>query len=955
MTNYRFSALLIILLSICISAHSQYYSTGSDPASIKWSEIRTPGFQLIFPADYEANAKELAGILDQVYRTGYKSLGKEPRKISIILHTKTVNSNGLVAWAPKRMELFPTPNQQVYAQNWSEQLAIHEFRHVVQMDKIQTELPLVFKLILGEQAAAAAVAAYVPFWLLEGDAVISETALTKTGRGRNPSFLMENKAQAIQKGLFSYDKASLGSYNDFVPNRYKFGWWMAGGIRARYGKMIWSDVFAEVAQKPLSVNPINRVLKQQTGKNKEQLYSSIFDDYLNDWKSELAQLDLTNSHALMNAEDSYQNYLYTGFSSDHGLIAYKQSRDDIGRIVRIEAGQEEVIFTPGTILDESFSVEGDFLIWSERRPDLRWTHADRSVIVVYDLNRKQKRELKIENKLFAPVISASGEAFAAVEVDDQNQYFISVYNLADGKINQRHHQQQNDFMMSPAWSDDSKVIYFIGLAKDGKYLGKLDLGSGEWSQLTEPAYFDLRNLTVSNNQLYYTSAETGIDNIFRFDIETGIAYQLTSVPFGADYPEVDGNQLYFSSYSADGYRIERLLSEDFKNKKSGNKQLVSNALADTLSVQEGTTFEFTPAVKSYQAKKYSKLAHLLNFHSWAPAYINVDDYELKPGISILSQNKLGTATADLGYEYLPSERSGKVRAKFEYTGLFPVFNGEVSYGNRKSNYRLIQQNGDTVVRSFSWRELSYELGTSVPLSFSQGKYSQLIQPQIEYGYTRVSHSSTTPDQFYSGFYHALSYRLYLQNVLRQSEFDLLPKWGQIVELTYKNSPSGGTQIGDLKALQTYLYFPGFAGNQGIRIYNGLQKKHTDLDISFSDVVRFPRGIQQLSNTDLYTFGADYMFPLAYPDLNLGRLFFMKRLRTSLFYDFSSLKGNVYNEDGTVYSIYEKYLTSTGIELKADGHILRTAAPVSVGLRSMYLPDTKKFSFEFLFTISFDAI
>ena len=92
--------------------------------------------------------------------------------------------------------------------------------YYVQMDKIETELPFILRAMFGEQAAAAAVAAYVPFWFLEGDAVVSETALSHSGRGRNPYFLMENKAQAVENGIYSYDKASLGSYKDYVRNNF---------------------------------------------------------------------------------------------------------------------------------------------------------------------------------------------------------------------------------------------------------------------------------------------------------------------------------------------------------------------------------------------------------------------------------------------------------------------------------------------------------------------------------------------------------------------------------------------------------------------------------------------------------------------------------------------------------------------------------------------------------------
>lgn len=956
MKRLKFSLVLILILFMVNSAYSQYFSTGADPANIKWSQINTTNFQLIFPEEYESKAQRFAAILEEVYKFGYQSLGKAPRKISVIMHTHTVSSNGMVAWTPKRMELYPTPHQKIYAQDWLEELAIHEFRHVVQMDKIETELPFIFKLLFGEQAAAATVAAYVPFWLLEGDAVISETVLSNTGRGRNPYFLMENKAQLMEKGLYSYDKATLGSYKNFVPNRYKFGWWMLGGIRAKYGDKIWADILDNVANKPLSINPVNKILKQETGKTKENLYLELFSDYQESWNKELEKQATTIPENLTSAPKIYTNYLYPQVTAHGDIIAYKQSRDDIGRIVDLIDGQEVVLFTPGTMLEESFSAIDGKVIWSERRAHVRWDHADRSVIILLDPSIPRKQEFKYDDNLFAPRISPTGNRFAAVRVNTTNDYSLGVYNLNDGTLIRSYKLDSNDFIFSPCWDSDAKQIFCIGMSEHGKYIAAIDLQSGEVSRLTEPSYFDIRNLTYYDHSLIYTSAESGVDNIWQLDLNSKISTQKTSVAFGADYGSCDGKFLYFSNYTADGYQLAKLPVEKWLDEASTGKRMISNKLADSLSKQEGKVLNFSNLVdSSFQIKPYRKLTHLFNFHSWAPVYINTTAYEVRPGVSFFSQNKLGTSTANLGYDYDWTERAGKYRASFEYSGLFPVIRAEVNYGKRKSTYGVIQQNGDTIYHPFSWNELSYELAAKLPLTFSSGKYVQFLQPQIEYARTQLSHDATTPDEFYHGFYHGITYQLYFQNVLRRAELDVAPRWGQAVDFVFKQNPTGGTKVGDLKAVQTYLYFPGILKNQAIRIYNGYQEKLTDKSLSFSDVVRFPRGIQRISNTRLYTFTADYMLPLAYPDFSFGRFFYLKRLRASLFYDFSSLKGKTYNEDNSVHSIYEKYLSSFGVEMTGDGHFLRLPAPLSIGIRSIYLPDFREMRFELLFSISFDSI
>ena len=284
---------------------AQYYSVGEDPSGIRWRQINTANFQVIYPSDFEGKAQRMASILEKTYLFAGYSLEHQPKKISVILHTSTVQSNGFAAWAPARVELFPTPHQEVYAQDWLEQLAIHEFRHVVQIDKIGSELPGIFKIILGEQAAAIAIGAYLPFWFLEGDAVVTETALSHTGRGRVPPFEMELRAQSVEKGLFSYDKAYLGSYKDYIPNYYQLGYQMVAGVRSKYGVNSWSQVLNQVAHKPLSINAFSRGLKEVTGMNQKMLYNSIFTELKDTWKLKDKTLEKTEFETITKQQSGY--------------------------------------------------------------------------------------------------------------------------------------------------------------------------------------------------------------------------------------------------------------------------------------------------------------------------------------------------------------------------------------------------------------------------------------------------------------------------------------------------------------------------------------------------------------------------------------------------------------------------------------------------------------------------
>ncbi|MBW8323925.1 MAG: hypothetical protein K0M50_04090, partial [Prolixibacteraceae bacterium] len=81
---------LILLVNLQISfAKAQYFQTGQDPSQIQWRQINTSNFQVIYPEEFEKQAQRITFVLEKVYNYGTKSLDFRPRKISVVLHTRT--------------------------------------------------------------------------------------------------------------------------------------------------------------------------------------------------------------------------------------------------------------------------------------------------------------------------------------------------------------------------------------------------------------------------------------------------------------------------------------------------------------------------------------------------------------------------------------------------------------------------------------------------------------------------------------------------------------------------------------------------------------------------------------------------------------------------------------------------------------------------------------------------
>ncbi|MEI7513535.1 MAG: hypothetical protein WCJ74_02860, partial [bacterium] len=195
--------LLFILFAFSTFVSAQYYVIGQDPASVKWMQIKTGNFTIIFPKGFENNAQKLANTFAVVHEKASATIGMPPKKMPIVIHNRSVSSNAFSLWAPKRIEFYSCPPQDNYAQDWLDQLAIHEYRHAAQINTLNTGFTKALSWLFGEQISATSLGLFVPSWLMEGDAVATETALSYSGRGRIPSFEMRIRAQILEEGLYS--------------------------------------------------------------------------------------------------------------------------------------------------------------------------------------------------------------------------------------------------------------------------------------------------------------------------------------------------------------------------------------------------------------------------------------------------------------------------------------------------------------------------------------------------------------------------------------------------------------------------------------------------------------------------------------------------------------------------------------------------------------------------------
>ncbi|KAA6319798.1 hypothetical protein EZS27_030347, partial [termite gut metagenome] len=676
--------LFFILLFISVNIQAQFVNYGSDPARFKWNIVRTQHYKLIYPHGIDSTARRYATLLETVYPYLGKTIGTPQRNaFPVILHPANMLSNGMVAWAPRRMELITTPPTGLYAQSWDKQLVIHESRHVFQTDKLTRRIFSPLYYAIGEQVAGVAGFA-VPKWFFEGDAVTTETALSSSGRGRQPEFNMIYRAQTISGKPYTFDKWFLGSYKDYTGNFYTLGYYLTAYARYRYGKDIWDKVTNRYTRHAYLIPPFSHSLNHYTGIGTTGLFEQTFSFLKSEWEKQDSLYMMTrkaNGHDpvyISPETKQYTSYQYPQIVDDSTVIAVKASLQDITSLIVIKNGKEERLSYTGRI-NSRIALKDNRIYWTEYVPDIRWTHENYSAIKYYDLDTRRTVTLTPRGRYLSPSLDAEGRTIAVSHVSESGINQIVLIDTDNGMEIARYDIPGNAFVKETTFGGNGNIIA-VTLGDDGIRIRQLDRETNLWKEWLHSAYVTITAPLWHNGKLFFESGLDGTNNIYCLDTKTLQCRQLTAARFGAFSPALpaDGKRLLYTDYQAKGYRIASVLPDSLTTDVADFTRPYRFTLAEAVSRQEQfnlDTVELSSSIE-FNPKPYHRLPHLFKVHSWAPFFYDASDLldlqtddlttVVKPGAMILSQNTLNTAMAQLGWYYTEGRHHGKLA--FTYMG-----------------------------------------------------------------------------------------------------------------------------------------------------------------------------------------------------------------------------------------------------------------------------------------------
>jgi len=943
----RRSIIIFILVLAGSVLRAQYYDTGQEPASFSWEKLESHHFTFIYPETYSDRIDRVVYSFERAYDL-LKGSYKEPLldNIPVIIHNHTVQSNGYVVWAPKRIELYPLPGQDNIPMDHIEQLALHELMHVLQMHSFKRGISKSLSWLFGEQYTGA-LGIYTPYWFLEGEAVIAESAWSYSGRGRYPFFEKRLKAVLLDKDdIYSYDKLLFGSYRDYTPDHYQFGYQMSAWARINLEENIWQRAMDYIALKPYTLNPFNVALKKYSDHSKEDIYYETMVSLRNRWQDEEEKYMRLEYPALNPSKgNDYINYYSPVAAGKDSIIAVKTSLYDVPRFVLVNpsVGEEKRLHTPGYIWPYRINYAKGIIVWAEKFNDPRWANREYSVIKKLDIRSGESHTLTVRSRLFGPDISPDGKYIVAAESTVDHKNSIVILDASSGAVVSRHESPGNSFISYPSWSDDMKEIVFISSTEKGEGIRALDTQTGAWLTYLEEGRDDLQSVRKKASALYFSSSASGIDNAYMME-EGGDTRRITSSRFGISDLSLARDGIIFSDYTAGGNNIALAGSD----KSYGNlpvESTISDRAVNKLDSEEKLAWDEQYTLPShYKKENYSKAGNLFRFHSWMPFYTDINNISyselpLRPGAMVMTQNNLSTLISTIGYEYRNSEHL--FHTGISWKGWYPAIDFRMTYGGSP----VIYNGGDTsVYPSKIYNRFSSNTSIYVPLHFNRGRFRQTLWPSVNISYHNNYIVDEDKDMFDYG-QTLISSRLYLSNLHRMAYRDIWPRLGQVIDLNYSRSLSDSDLYGPVYTLRTAFYFPGLLRNHGLKLaYQAEMKEFRRLILQ--NRISLPRGYQHVIAEKVNSFSMDYAFPLFYPDFHLGSLMYVNRIRNTVFADYA-ISNDIYDSDQGGIIEGRDYLSSLGMELLADFYLLRIPVRLSGGVQAAYLPYEKSFHFGLL--------
>ena len=915
----RFLAVASAALLAALPAAAQFYTDGNEPAGVRWMQLQTQDYKVVYPSGLDSLARVYAALLERVKMpvgatAGYYPNQEYKKPLPVVLHPWTANANGMVAWTPRRMELLTTPDFSApLPAPWEHHLVIHESRHVAQMQYVNARPYRPWSWFFGELVAGAVSSIYCSPAFFEGDAVVAETELTPTGRGRVSSFLEYYRTAFREGDTRDYWKWRYGSIKKFTPDHYTAGYIQIAGMRSVYGAQDFTARYYErIFRKknwPWPMFVYQKTVKEITGKKFKDSFAEITDTLQQRWKrDEEARAPFVASAQLTPRSRRYMEYTSPCWLGDT-LLAVREGLARARELVRIDPDG-----TSSHLSNFAYSTSGlraseplGRVYWSEIRRHERWEQVSWSEIWYAGADGKHCR-LSNKTRWYNPSVSPDGMRLAVTEYPVQGGSSLLIIDALDGSVINRIDAPAGLQIVESSWVGEDVYANVIGPSGTTVYNV-----TGGFVPVLSCGPVSLKDLFTHNGELHFTADLTGVDELYR--LRDGVASRLTSLEQGGSYFRFHSDTLLYSAPGADGRYLRTAAVSGLMDEAADWSLLHTYEFADDLEVPRPVRRDSVITVPEPQP--YNKLANAFRLHSWAPVYINydaVDDLSFNNlfssaglGATGFFQNDLGSlyGTVAYGALYSVSGWTHLGEAKFTYGGLYPKIEASLGVSSQPASFYFMRRYYSNFSKALDVGHddvkgvptVDASLSAYLPLNYSSGGWYRGLVPQLKLAISNdiFSHGKLVPMNRVSA-----SVRGYV--MCSTPTACIYPRLGIGGELGLSGRV-GITEVFSPNAYAyAYGYLPGFMDNHGIRLSAIAQTPLGDGVFAERYASVMPRGMSGASelsgkmSTSLLQskLSFDYAFPFLPVDWSgLGPVAYVRNFECTLHADASYFAGGRY--------------------------------------------------------------
>lgn len=569
---------MMLVLGVWLRAAPVRSATLFDPAQ-DWQTLATEHFRIHHPAIERERALKAAQVAERVHGRLVAWLGhapKRPTQVVLLDHEDTANGFAL-ALPNNAVYLYltpPGPEVREFARDeaWFEALFTHEYTHLLHFETTGGLVALADR-ILG-RALFPNFALALPFGLIEGMAVLGETAFTPGGRGRTAEYDMMARMAALAGDLPGLDR--IGGYHvAHWPGGS--GVYAFGTMFMEWGVLRWGPDFPRKLAEAYGSEPwwgIDEVFRKVTGSTLTEAWEAWRTDALRRAERQRRQLLEQGPFTGISPVTTKGGHQRHPFFLPDGTLGWHDWDGHGFAAVRGGQGWPDALTsfnkTPFTALRPT--TDGKRLYHVGMLPlDGFQNYNDVLVTRIADgTTRRLTVGLRVTDVLPLPsgelVGVATRQGRPALVRMDAGGSLLGWHELPVGA-------EQAEGL---AWDGKGRRLVMSLSVAGGRDLWTLEPERGVWQAVTRDQAVEIDPAMGPDGTLYFASDRSGVWNVYAMEPGAAAIRQVTHMLGGAFEPAVspDGRTLAYVTYGATGHDIATMSIEPANWRRARPEPLV---------------------------------------------------------------------------------------------------------------------------------------------------------------------------------------------------------------------------------------------------------------------------------------------------------------------------------------------------------------------------------------------